>query len=141
MDNTASKPYAELWTIAENTGSALLSTWADTKEKVELFLHPLQLEGSVRGNDLYEYLKQKKLNVLDATVWQYLKENQNEIPEKWKYSDTGGAQYIYFWGTLDRSPAGDLYVRYLSWSGGNWIFSNFLLSGNWHEDFLAAVLK
>lgn len=131
--------YGELWTIAENWSHQGVLVWEDVKESISLYLDPVQIEGSIRGNDLYEHIKEKNINVLNATVWQYLKSHQNEIPEKWKTGPKGNAQYVFFWGTIDRSPDGNLYVRYISWTGGNWVFSDYLLSGNWHEDFPAAV--
>jgi hypothetical protein len=134
--NTEPKPYADLWSIAENWSNGEITDWT----RLNLFLHPMQKDGSMRGNDLFEFFKEKKVSVLNASAWEYLKTNQNEIPESWKYSELKGAQYIFFWGTIDRSPSGDLYVRYLAWSGGNWLFSNFLLSGNWHEDFPALTV-
>jgi hypothetical protein len=134
--NIDPKPYADLWSIAEN--------WNNTEihdvSQLSLFLHPMQLDGPMRGNNLFEFFKEKNIPVINASVWEYFKSNQSEIPESWKYSSNNGAQYIFFWGTIDRSPSGDLYVRYLAWSGGNWLFSNFLLSGNWHEDFPALVV-
>ncbi|MDB5204795.1 MAG: hypothetical protein JWP09_823 [Candidatus Taylorbacteria bacterium] len=132
--------YGELWTIAENWTHDGVIVFADIKEKLNLHLDPVQLGGSIRGNDLYEHLKEQNINVLNATIWQYLRDHHNEIPENWKIGPKDNAQYIFFWGTIDRSPEGDLYVRYISWTGGNWVFGNYLLSGNWHEDFPAAVL-
>ncbi|MES2223824.1 MAG: hypothetical protein V4469_02735 [Patescibacteria group bacterium] len=133
--------YGELWSIAENWTHHGVIKFIDIKEKLELHLDPVQLEGSIRGNDLYEHLKEKNVNVLNGTIWEYLRTHHNEIPVTWMIGPKGNAQYIFFWGTIDRSPEGDLYVRYISWTGGNWVFSNYLLGGNWHEDFPAAVLE
>ena len=138
--NTTPRPYADLWSVAENRETEGFTSWAESKDTLTLFLHPQQLDGSLRGNNLYEFFKEKNVSVLNATVWEYLKANPHDIPEAWKFSDKEGSQYIFFWGTIDRSPNGDLYVRYLAWSGGNWLFSNYLLSGNWHEDFPAVVV-
>lgn len=132
--------YGELWTIAENWTNHSTLNWFETKNKTELYLDPVQIQGSLRGNDLYEHLKEKNINVLNATVWEYLKNHQNEIPESWKIGPKGNAQYVFFWGTIDRSPDGNLYVRYISWTGGNWVFGNYLMGGNWHEDFPSVVL-
>lgn len=137
---TTPKPYGELWTVAENKQDQGSIEWNTTKDLVQLYLDPIQIQGSIRGNDLYEHFKQKNIRTLNATVWEYLKFNQTGIPENWKIGPKGNAQYVFFWGTLDRSPDGDLYVRYISWTGGNWVFSNYLLGGNWHEDFPAAIL-
>ena len=133
------KIYGELWTIAENWSKQGIIDWDKEKYKNALFLEPLQIEGSIRGNDLFEFFKEKNTQVLNANVWEYLKDNNEEIPEEWKTNKKGNSQYIFFWGTIDRSPDGNLYIRYLSWSGGNWVSSTYLLSGNWHEDFPAAL--
>ncbi len=135
------KPFGLLWSIAEHFSKHGTISWNKEAYKGALFTHPLQIEGSIRGNNLFEFIKEKDLPVMNACVWEYLKENTAEIPEEWKMSKKGNAQYIFFWGTVDRSPEGDLYVRYLSWTGGNWTTSSFLLSGNWHEDFPAAVYE
>ncbi len=141
IDTTLSPhTYGELWTIAENWSDQGIVVWSDFREKLTLFLDPVRIESSIRGNNLYEYLKEKNKNVLNATVWEYLKDHQDKIPEEWKLGIKGNAQYIFFWGTIDRSPDGNLYVRYISWTGGNWVFSSYLLSGNWHEDFPAVVM-
>ena len=131
--------YGLLWTIAENFGKRGIISWNKDKYKDALFMHPLQMGDSIRGNDLYEYFKQKNTPVMSAGVWEYLREHTEEIPEEWKRKYGGNELYIFFWGTIDRSPEGDLYVRYLSWTGGNWTAGNYLLSGNWHEDFPTAV--
>ncbi len=142
IDTTKSpNTYGELWTIAENWSSQGVISSENIKDGTELFLDPVQVQGSIRGNDLYEHLKQKNINVLNAVVWEYLRTNKGCIPTEWKIGQNGNAQYIFFWGTLDRSPDGDLYVRYISWTGGNWVFSNYLMSGNWHEDFPTVILK
>jgi len=133
--------YGDLWTVAENWSHHGVITWLEMVKGVELFLDPVQIEGSIRGNDLFEHFKEKNTEVLNATVWEYLKQHPTEIPEEWKIGAKGNAQYIFFWGTIDRSPDGNLYVRYMSWTGGNWVFSNYLLGGNWHEDFPAVVVK
>ncbi len=131
--------YGLLWAVAENFGKQGVINWDMDKYKNALFIHPMQLDGFIRGNNLYAYFKEKHTPVLNAAVWHYLKDHPEYIPKEWQKSSKGNAQYIFFWGTIDRSPQGDLYVRYLSWTGGNWTSGNYLLSGNWHEDFPAAV--
>ncbi len=137
--NKEPQPYGLLWTVAENFGKVGMINWDKRKYKDALFIHSLQIDGSIRGNDLFEYFKEKHTPVMNAAIWEYLKENTTDIPEEWKTGASGNAAYIFFWGTIDRSPQGNLYVRYLTWTGGNWTASNYLLSGNWHEDFPAAV--
>ncbi|MES2060168.1 MAG: hypothetical protein V4438_04010 [Patescibacteria group bacterium] len=132
-------PYGLLWTIAENFNKRGIIKWDKKRFKDALFIHSMQMDGSIRGNDLFEYFKEKHTPVLNAAVWEYLKDNPTQIPEEWKKKEGGNEQYIFFWGTIDRSPQGNLYVRYITWTGGNWAAGSYLLSGNWHEDFPAAV--
>ena len=139
--NATPKPYALLWSIAEHEHKRGLLDWDKSKFKDHLFLAPMQVEGSIRGNNLYEFLREKGVPTMNASIWEYLKENQDEIPDEWKVDNRGSAKYIFFWGTIDRSPEGDLFIRYLSWTGGNWSFGNYLIGGNWHEDFPAAVYE
>lgn len=137
--NKEPKTFGLLWTVAENFSKWGDIDWDKDKYSDALFLHPHQKQGSIRGTDLFEYIKEKHMPVLNGAVWEYLKDNPEQIPEEWKRKDDGNELYIFFWGTIDRSPQGNLYVRYLTWTGGNWTASNYLLSGNWHEDFPAAV--
>jgi len=139
--NNEPNPYGLLWSVAEHWSKRGAIEWNKEAQADTLFLAPMQIEGSIRGNNLFEFIKEKNIPVMNACVWEYLKANPEEVPEEWKMNSAGNACYIFFWGTIDRSPEGDLYVRYLSWTGGNWSASNYLLSGNWHEDFPAAVYE
>lgn len=85
--------------------------------KVDLHLDEGQKDGKVIvGNELKGKLAGKPL--LKASVLDHLLANTNLIPEAWKTDDQGRTRYIYFWGTVYRGSDGNLYVRYLCWSGG-----------------------
>lgn len=135
----APQPYGLLWTIAENLGKRGMVDWNKKKYAEALFFHPLQEEVTINGENLLKYFREKHTPVLNAIIWEYLRDNPKEIPDEWKINQKGEVQYIFFWGTIDRSPQGNLYVRYITWTGGNWTASNYLLSGDWHGDFPAAV--
>jgi len=70
------------------------------------------------GDHLAERLSGKPL--LKANVLDHLLANTNLIPESWKDDEQGRTRCIYFWGTIYRASDGDLYVRYLYWSDGQW---------------------
>lgn len=70
-------------------------------------------------------LRDMSTPVLNANVLDYLLANQHLIPEEWK------GKNVFFWGTVYRSSRGDLYVRYLCWSGAWWRWSCRWLVSHW----------
>jgi len=101
-------------------------------KNVKLHLEPKQKQGFMVGKELYERLKNKP--VLNATVLEYLFENQELIPESWK------GKYVYFWGTIYRGSSGSLCVRYLYFCGGQWNWLYDWLGADWCSNDPAAVL-
>lgn len=100
--------------------------------QVTLHLDKGQKNGSyVEGNKLRTLLAGKP--VLNANVLDYLLANPHLIPEEWK------GKAIFFWGTVYRDSSGDLYVRYLYWSGGGWRWRGDWLGGGWRGDYPAAL--
>ncbi len=78
------------------------------------------LRGELRGK-----------KVLNANVLDFLLKHPEFIPEHWK------SKKILFWGTIYRGcykeTRNELYVRYLSWSGGNanrWDHANTNITSN-----------
>jgi hypothetical protein len=100
--------------------------------KISLYLSRKQKNGSIKGNKLCEELKDKK--VLNANVLDYLLVNPHLIPEEWK------RKAVFFWGTIYRDSDGNLFVRYLDWSGTRWYWGNYWLSSDFNADDPAAVL-
>jgi len=98
---------------------------------VELHLEPEQKEDVIKGKELHKRLQNKP--VLNATVLEYLFENQELIPEEWK------GKYIYFWGTIYRGSSGSLCVRYLYFRGGQWDWYCGWLDRGWSGSDPAAV--
>ena len=91
----------------------------------ELWLAEEQKTGYIEGSKLRKKIPKSAYN---ACVLDYLLEHQDEIPESWK---TGG--WIYFWGTIYRYSSGYLYVRYLIWSGKQWVSRCNWLGNDWHS--------
>ena len=85
--------------------------------KIQLYLSPEQQgEKRIEGNKLRKELENQP--VLNANVLDYLLKHPELIPEEWK------KQYTFFWGTIYRSSAGNLYVRCLCWDGESriWLY-------------------
>ena len=104
--------------------------WNSTE--VEPFLSELQRDGKISGgHDLRKELAGK--SVLNANVLDYLLVHKHLIPEEWK------DKAVFFWGTIYRYSDGNLYVRYLCWSGGRWHWSCRWLGRGWDADYPAAL--
>lgn len=89
----------------------------------ELYLSYKQKDGRhIDGNKLCKELEGKP--VLNANVLDYLLKNPQLIPEEWK------DKWVFFWGSIYRDSDGNLVVRYLCWSDGDW---------NWYHDWLNDV--
>jgi len=123
-------PYLpEGWKVEEHQKSGLLK-W-DAK-LVELWFAKGQQNGKVlKGDKLRQELVGKP--VLNACVLDYLLANPHLIPEEWK------GKCVFFWGTIYRSSGGNLYVRYLYWSGGGWDWRFGWLAYDWHDNNPSAL--
>ena len=97
------------WKVEKHKKSGMVK-W--TKDLVHLYLSEKQKSGCIQGNELREELEGKP--VLNANVLDFLLNHPHLIPEEWK------GKAVFFWGTIYRSPDGDLYVRYLYWDGARW---------------------
>ncbi|MFI5260286.1 MAG: hypothetical protein ACHQU0_00630 [Candidatus Paceibacteria bacterium] len=91
--------------------------------QIELYLSAAQKKGSIEGNKLRKELAGKL--VLNANVLDYLLANPHLIPEEWK------GKYVFFWGTVYRFSDGILFVRYLFWRGGRWLWGSYWLDNGW----------
>jgi len=107
--------------------------------KIDFYLSKKQKNGNIEGNKLREELKEKK--VLNANVLDYLLKNSQIIPEEWKKDEKGNTRYIFFWGTIYRNADGDLYVRCLYWSDGEWQWSYYWLGLAFNDNNPAALGK
>ncbi|MCX6751445.1 MAG: hypothetical protein NT161_01615 [Candidatus Nomurabacteria bacterium] len=124
------------WKVEEHQKGGIIKFDAS---KVSFYLSKKQKSGSsIEGNKLREELKNKK--VLNANVLDYLLANPKAIPDEWKKDENGNTRYIFFWGTIYRVSVGDLYVRFLSWDGGEWDWGSFWLGGDFVSYNPSAVL-
>ncbi len=126
--DTSKNPFIpDGWTVEEHIKGGKI----DLKD-IELYLDPKQSTG-IEGNKLREKLRDK--NVLNAVVLDYLLKYKNLIPENWK------GKAVFFWGTIYRDSHGNLYVRYLVWSGSEWNWDGSWLGRDWDDDRPAASRK
>jgi len=88
--------------------------------KIDLFLTDAQKKGSIVGNSLRTELSGKP--VLNACILDYLLAHPHLIPESWKKDENGNTRYIFFWGTIFRCSGVGIYVWYLYWLGGRWLW-------------------
>lgn len=100
--------------------------------KVTLYFSDQQQRGTTTGHNLREDLHGKP--VFNANVLDWLLANPQHIPAEWK------GKWIFFWGTIYRDSFGDLCVRCLHWSGGQWDWHCSRLGRGWGSRDPAAVL-
>ncbi len=97
-------------------------------------------EKHIGGEERQRRLKEAGLIRLDARVIQVLWKNQVLIPESWKQKTNGYTTFIYFDGTILRSPNGNRCVLYLYWDGGRWRWDYRWLGNDWDGGNPSAVL-
>lgn len=100
--------------------------------QVTFYLSKKQKKGVIGGNDLKKELEKKP--VFNANLLDYLLAHPDIIPDEWKTNEDGSTRYTFFWGTEYRDADGDLYVRYLHWSGDGWCWSGSWLDDDWVSD-------
>ncbi len=106
--------------------------WKWDHKQVNLFLSGPQQKGkTIGGHDLRKELKGKP--VLNACVLDYLLKNPHLIPDEWK------GKAVFFWGTIYRRSDGDLYVSYLYWSDGRWLWNYIWLGSGFDAQSPAAL--
>jgi hypothetical protein len=126
------------WTIEEEDEGSRERTQIDlTAIRLESMLK--QGEMRVKGQDKLRRLKDAGYIRLDARWFQFLWENQPLIPARWKLQTDGKTMFIYFDGTILRSPDGR-FTLYLSWIGGRWNWGLRWLNNDWDAVNLSAVL-
>lgn len=104
--------------------SRVMGMWDGLISQIGLHLDVGQQGGEViRGHDLKARLEGQP--VLPAHVLDYLLKHPELIPESWK------GKGIFFWGTIYRHAAGNLYVRYLFWKEDRWDWVCYWLLRDW----------
>lgn len=127
------------WSIREEDARSLALTELDlTKVQFKTMLR--EDERVVKGEKKLQRLKESGYIRLDARIFQTLWENQYLIPEKWKEKTEGYTTFIYFDGTVLRSPRGRRYVLSLCWDDGRWGWRYRWLEDGWVVDYPSAVL-
>ena len=87
----------------------------------------------IGGNDLRKQLANQPVYTAHILDYVLKPENQHLIPEEYKGKE------VFFWGTIYRGPDGNLYVRYLFWSGVGWNWRSRWLGYGWDVSDPAAV--
>lgn len=107
------------WTIEEEDKRSLKLTELDLT-KVQFVTMLKRNELCITGEERLRRLKKSGSIRLDAKIFQTFWENQSLIPESWKEKVDGNIRYIFFDGTILRSPNGNRDVLCLSWYDGKW---------------------
>lgn len=97
-------------------------------------------ENYITGEERINRLKKEKRVRLDAKIFQFLWDNQKSIPENWKTDAKGNAHYIFFDGTILRSPRGRRCALCLCFGGGRWRWGYDWLGGSRGASYPSAVL-
>mgnify|MGYP001574659035 FL=1 len=84
-------------------------------------------EECITGEERLKRLKENNFIRLDASIFLTLWQNQHFIPGVWKKTNT---TFIFFEGTILRSPGGARCVLCLFWDGSEWFWLYF----HWLED-------
>lgn len=103
-------------------------------DKFKTYLCDEQKMNPLEGNKIREKLKDRL--VLNACILEYLLNNPEVIPKKWK------GKNIVFWGTIYRNPYDLLCVFYLFWdnSSNSWKLGRGSLNETWDNKSPAVVL-
>jgi hypothetical protein len=127
------------WTIEEQDERSIALTEVDlTAIRFESMLK--EGETLVNGEDKLTRLKDAGHIRLDAKILETLWDNQHLIPAKWKEQTNGNTTFIFFDGTVFRSPRGRRYVLCLYWFGGQWGWDYDRLGLGWLVVSPSAVL-
>ena len=119
------------WSVEEHRKGGAFK-WDTEAQRDALYLSKQQQGGQyIEGNKLRKELAKKP--VLNANVLDYLLANPHLIPEEWK------GKAVFFWGTIYRHRGGNLFVRYLVWYCGRWIWDFRWLASVWNVNYPAAV--
>ena len=140
------------WTIWKGPANGDGLTGEEDQDKRSLVLTELDLtkirfedtlksgESVVNGEEKQKRLAKAGRIRLDAKVFQTFCDNQAVIPASWKEPIGDNTRYIYFDGTILRSPNGYRIVLYLDWSGGRWHWDCHCRGSDWDDCDPSAVL-
>ncbi|MEK7498614.1 MAG: hypothetical protein AAB611_02005 [Patescibacteria group bacterium] len=97
-------------------------------------------EKEITGRENLKRLKASGNIRLDAKVFQTFWENQHLIPELWQEEVNGNIRFVYFEGTVLRSPSGNRCILFLFFNGGRWYWYYAWLGDGRNVDYPSAVL-
>lgn len=121
------------WTINEQDERSLYITQLDLNEvRLEHMLR--KDEDVIKGEEKLRRLKEAGHIRLDAGIFQAFRKNQVLIPRSWI------GNFVYFDGTILRSPTGNRCVLFLFWRDGQWDWGYFWLEQDWTTGSSSAVL-
>ena len=127
------------WKISEQDGQSLAIASLD--------LTAISLESAVRdgeervgGLERIGRLKRAGRVLLDARAFLVLWENKRLIPRRWEEQIDGRPPYIYFDGTIVRSPCGHRNTLCLYHQGGEWRCDHVWLVLDLPANHVSAVL-
>jgi len=122
------------WTIDEQDERSLQLTEIDLNAVLLQDMLRPEDNGSIQGEEKLKRLKKAGHVRLDAAVFKALWDNQHLIPESWK------SKYVYFDGTVLRSPNGCRRVLYFYCDGSRWGWDYHWLDNNTLGNRPSAVL-
>ncbi|OHA38135.1 MAG: hypothetical protein A3G03_00185 [Candidatus Taylorbacteria bacterium RIFCSPLOWO2_12_FULL_44_15c] len=126
------------WTIDEEDKRSLALTEVDfSKIRLETMLKKDEI--SINGEEKLKRLKKAGHICLNAKVFETLWNDKTLIPESWKKKTNDNTTYIFFDGTILRSPYGNRSVLSLDWSGGEWHWYYRWLDRAWYDYYPSAV--
>lgn len=127
------------WTIDEQDERSFVLNQIDfANVRLEHMLK--EDEDHISGEEKLARLKKAGYVRLDAKIFQALWENQSLIPESWKKKTNGNTTYVFFDGTILRSPGGRRSVLCLYWDDGRWRWHCRWLEDDWGVGDPSAVL-
>jgi hypothetical protein len=129
----------EGWSIVEEDERSVALHEVDLS-KISLVTMLAEGETSVSGEEKLKRLKEAGHIRLDAKVFNTLWMNPHLTPESWKQKTNGNTTYIFFDGTILRSPRGGRYVLCLYWRDGKRDWDCPWLVYQWDASNPSAVL-
>ena len=94
----------------------------------------------INGEEKHKRLKRAKQVRLDAAIWLQFWNNKHLIPEAWKKKTNGNTTFVFFDGTILRSPYGNRFILCLSFFDGEWYWYYYWLDNDFGASSPSPVL-
>lgn len=124
--------------VEQDTISVALASIDPQKMYLRQFLSPE--ERSISGEEFYRRLLLCGAIRLDAAVLLHLLEFPSLFPSAWRAQTDGNTTFVYFFGSIFRSPEGNRCVLRVYDSGGALDWRCIPLSHPWATNDVAAIL-